>query len=266
MIKKNINNIKFSIITVTKNSEKYLEKNILSLRKQIYKNYEHIIIDSNSTDKTKSILRKYKSGLKILSENDKGLYYAMNKGIKLSSGQVIGILNSDDFYYPKALKIINDYFTKMPDIDFVFGSTIKYKKIMSGFYPWKIHWTFGFYTTHSVGFFIKTQSQKKLGFYNTKFKYSSDYDLFYRMIVKEKMKGISTKKKEIIGFFKSGSYSSKFTFLEHLFEETQIRLDNNQNRIIILLIFIIHFLKNLNKFKKNKLKIFFNSLFKIIIV
>jgi glycosyltransferase involved in cell wall biosynthesis len=133
MIKKNINNIKFSIITVTKNSEKYLEKNILSLRKQIYKNYEHIIIDSKSTDKTKSILKKYKSGLKILSENDKGLYYAMNKGIKLSSGQVIGILNSDDFYYPKALKIINDYFTKMPDIDFVFGSTIKYKKIMSGF-------------------------------------------------------------------------------------------------------------------------------------
>jgi len=110
MNNKNTNKIKFSIITVTKNSEKYLERNILSLKKQIYNNYEHIIIDSNSKDKTKKILRKYKSGLRILSEEDEGLYYAMNKGIKLASGQVIGILNSDDFYYPKALKIINDYY------------------------------------------------------------------------------------------------------------------------------------------------------------
>ena len=110
MTNKNINNIKFSIITVTKNSEKYLEKNILSLKRQVYNNFEHIIIDSNSKDKTKKILRKYKSRLKILSEDDRGLYYAMNKGIKLAKGHVIGILNSDDYYYPKALKIINDYY------------------------------------------------------------------------------------------------------------------------------------------------------------
>ena len=250
MTEKNINNIKFSIITVTKNSEKYLEKNILSLRKQIYKNYEHIIIDSNSTDKTKNILKKYKSGLKILSEKDKGLYYAMNKGIKLSTGQVIGILNSDDFYYPKALKIINDYFTKMPDIDFVFGSTIKYNKIMSGFYPWKIYWTFGFYTTHSVGFFIKTQSQKKLGFYNTKFKYSSDYDLFYRMIVKKKMKGISTQKNELIGYFRPGGFSDKLKYIDYLNENTKIRLHNNQNFFLVKLIHFLRYVKRWKLIKK----------------
>ena len=163
MKKKNINKIKFSIITVTKNSGKYLEKNILSLIKQKYQNYEHIIIDAKSKDNTKKILNKYKSKLKILSENDNGIYYAMNKGIKLASGDVIGVLNSDDYYYPNGLKIIYDYFTKYPQIDFIFGTTIKYNKIMSGFYPWKIYWTFGFYTTHSVGFFIRAKSQKKLG-------------------------------------------------------------------------------------------------------
>ena len=185
---------KFSIITVTKNSEKHLEKSILSVQNQTFKSFEHIIVDGNSKDKTKSILRKYKTNLKIISENDNGLYHAMNKGIKLAQGDVIGILNSDDYYYPKALNIIKNYFSMNPEIDFVFGSVIKYNKIQSGFFPWKIYWTFGFYSTHSVGFFIKNKSQKKLGLYNTKYKYSADYDLFYRMIVKKKMKGIATKK------------------------------------------------------------------------
>ena len=246
MNNKNTNKIKFSIITVTKNSEKYLERNILSLKKQIYNNYEHIIIDSNSKDKTKKILRKYKSGLRILSEEDEGLYYAMNKGIKLATGQVIGILNSDDFYYPKALKIINDYFTNNPKIDFVFGSTVKYNRIMTGFNPWKIHWTFGFYTTHSVGFFIKTKSQKKIGPYNTKFKYSADYDLFYRMIVKKKMNGIATKKNELIGYFQPGGISDKIKYLDYLNENTKIRLHNNQNYFLVML---IHFLRYIKRWK-----------------
>ena len=102
------NRPKFSIITVTKDSQKYLEKNILSVQNQSFKNLEHIIVDGNSKDKTKSILRKYKTNLKIISENDNGLYDAMNKGIKLAQGDIIGILNSDDYYYPKALKIIKN--------------------------------------------------------------------------------------------------------------------------------------------------------------
>ena len=138
---KNTKKIKFSVITVTKNSEKHLEKNILSVQKQTYQNYEHIIIDGNSQDKTKKILRRHKSRLRIISENDNGLYDAMNKGIKLASGDVICILNSDDFYYKKALQIMNRYFVHNPQIDFVFGSVIKYNRIQSGFAAWKIHWT-----------------------------------------------------------------------------------------------------------------------------
>ena len=236
------NRPKFSIITVTKDSQKYLEKNILSVQNQSFKNFEHIIVDGNSKDKTKLILKKHKTKLKIISENDNGLYDAMNKGIKLAQGDVIGILNSDDYYYPKALKIIKNYFLMNPNIDFVFGSVIKYNKIQSGFFPWKIYWTFGFYSTHSVGFFIKKESQKKLGFYNTKYKYSADYDLFYRMIVKKKMKGVATKKNEVIGYFRPGGISDKIKYIDYLNENTRIRLDNKQNYFLVMLIHLIRYL------------------------
>ena len=177
---------KISIITVTKNSERYLEKNILSVVNQNYKNYEHIIIDGKSTDKTINIINKYRNKIKyFISEKDKGLYDAMNKGIKKSTGDIIGILNSDDIYYKKSLVVVNNYFNKYKDLDFLFGSVHKHK-LLHGYEPHKIKWTFGFYSTHSIGFFIKKDAHKKVGSYNIKYKYSADYDLFYRLIVKKK--------------------------------------------------------------------------------
>ena len=199
-----INNYKISIITVTKNSENFLEECILSLDKQSYRNYEHIIIDGCSTDNTINLIKiAY-----WISEKDEGLYDAMNKGIKKCSGDIIGILNSDDIYYPQALKIVNEYFNLNKELDFLFGSVNKYK-LLHGYKPKKIKWSFGFYTSHSVGFFIKRKSQLKVGLYNLKYKYSSDYDLFYRMIVHFKLKGMATKKEEILGKFRSGGISSK---------------------------------------------------------
>ena len=78
----------------------------------------------------------------------------MNVGIKKSSGDIIGILNSDDIYFKNTLKIVNEYFNKNKDLDFLFGSVYKHK-LLSGYKPSIIDWSFGFYTTHSVGFFIK---------------------------------------------------------------------------------------------------------------
>ena len=194
-------NPKISIITVVKNNKEYIEKNILSLINQNYKNYEHIIIDGESTDGSKEIIQDYRQNIAhFVSEKDQGIYDAMNKGINLASGDIIGILNSDDYLYEDALEIVKNYFENMPEIDFLFGSVHKYN-VKYGFYPKKIFWTFNFYTSHSVGFFIKLSSQKKIGHYNTKYKYSADYDLFYRMIVKLKMIGTSTKKKRNFGFF-----------------------------------------------------------------
>ena len=239
---------KITIITVTKNSEKYLEENILSVFNQTYKNYEHIIIDGDSKDKTKNIIEKHKDKISyFISEPDQGLYFAMNKGIQKATGDIIGILNSDDVYFPNALEIVNKYFAINEKIDFLFGSVYKHK-LMHGYYPNKIKWTFGFYTTHSVGFFIKTQSQKKIGFYDTQYKWSADYDLFYRMIVKLKLIGISTKKEEILGKFRTGGISSKIKYLDFLKENNKIRLNNGQNSIFVYLIFALRMIRNINKF------------------
>ena len=240
-------NPKISIITVVKNNAKDLENCILSVLNQNYKNFEHIIIDGKSTDGTIDIIKKYNSKIyNWVSEEDHGLYDAMNKGINLATGDIIGILNSDDIFYENALYYVKEYFEKYSNIDFLFGTVEKYK-LLFGYNPKKIYWSFGFYTTHSVGFFIKRKSQKKLGYYNQKYKYSADYDLFYRMIIKLKMVGMASKKNEIFGKFNRGGLSSKIKFIDYLKENNQIRLDNGQNIIIVYLIFFIRLLKNLKK-------------------
>jgi len=255
----------FSIITVVLNAKNDLVSTINSLREQDYKNFEYIVIDGYSTDGTVKVIN---NNLNIInkwkSEKDLGIYDAMNKGIDLCEGKYIGMLNAGDKYTPKGLSIINNYL-KDNNFDFIFGSVMK-KNLRHGFKKKRILWNFDFYSSHSSGFFIKNTSQKKIGKYNLKYKISSDYDLFYKMIVKEKMQGISTKKDEIIGFFKPGSYSSRFTFLEHLEEETLIRIDNKQNILFVFFIFFIHYLKNIKKIqnsnKISKLFIIFFNIYK----
>ena len=244
-------NYKISIITVTKNSEKFLHQNILSVKSQNYKNFEHIFVDGNSEDKTLEIIKSYKKKkIKLIkNKNDKGLYHAMNVGIKNSSGDIIGILNSDDIYYKNTLKIVNKYFNEYKDLDFLFGSVYKHK-LLSGYNPDIINWSFGFYTTHSVGFFIKKKSQLKVGLYDLKYNYSADYDLFLRMIKKFKLKGLSTKKMEIFGKFRPGGLSSKINFLDYLIECNKIRLNNGQNFFQVYIIFLLRILKNFKKIIK----------------
>ena len=243
-------NYKITIITVTKNSDKFLRENIKSVLSQNYKNYEHIFIDGNSSDNTIKIIKSFKKKVRLIKNmNDKGLYDAMNVGIKNAKGDIIGILNSDDVYYKNTLRTVNKYFNQNKDLDFLFGSVIKHK-LLHGYNPWKINFSFGFYTTHSVGFFIKKKSQLKVGLYNLKYKYSADYDLFIRMIRKFKFFGKSTKKNEIFGKFRPGGLSSRIKFIDYLKECNQIRLDNGQNFFLVYSIFIIRFLKNIKRIIK----------------
>jgi len=235
-----------SIITVSFNSEKNIEQTIKSVLDQSYKNIEYIIIDGGSSDQTVKIIKKYNNKIDYwVSQKDSGLWNAMNKGINLCNGSVIGIINSDDYYYKNAIQIVADYFNKYPDIDFLFGSVKKYK-LMHGFAPWKVKWSFGFYTSHSVGFFIRSNSQRILNKYNEKY-HSADLDLFYRAIVKFKMKGMATKKKEIMGVFRKGGISSRLNYIEHLKDLNRIRIDNGQNIIFVYIIFLYKIIKNFKK-------------------
>jgi hypothetical protein len=146
----------------------------------------------------------------------------------LDSKEITKYLNSDDYYYPNAIKTVVKYFNNN-NIDFLFGTTQKYK-LMHGYKPWKIRFTWGFYSSHSTGFFIKRKAAKIIGPYNLRYKLSSDYDYFYRMIVKHNLKGVATKKNEIFGIFRRGGFSSSVNFFDHLIECTRIRLDNKQNK------------------------------------
>ena len=234
-----------SVIMVVLNNEKFIQESIDSVVNQSFKNYELIIIDGGSNDNTIKIIKKNNSKINFwISEKDKNLYDAMNKGIKLAQGSIISILNSDDIFYKNALKMAVKYFIQNKSIDFLFGSVKKYK-LLYGYKPWKIKWSFGFYSTHSIGFFIKKNSQNKVGFYNTKYKYSSDYDFFYRMIVKYKLIGMATKKNEIFGKFRRGGISSKISFNDYLNETIKIRLDNGQNILLVSIIFLLKYTRHL---------------------
>ena len=116
--------------------------------------------------------------------------------------------------------------------------------------PNKIYYSWGFYSSHSAGFYIKKKSADKVGLYNLKYKYHADYDYFYRMIVKHKMIGISSKKNELFGVFRRGGFSSSISFKKKFFEEIRIRIDNKQNLFLIMIIFIYKFLKNFRIFFK----------------
>ena len=127
-MKKKSKKILFSIITVSLNQPKIIN-NFKSLNQQTYKNFEHIVIDGGSTDRTIDIIKKNSSKLSYWqSRKDKGIYDAINIGIKKSKGQIIGILNADDIYYKNALKIVKKYFVNK-DIDFLFGTVKKFVRI-----------------------------------------------------------------------------------------------------------------------------------------
>jgi glycosyltransferase involved in cell wall biosynthesis len=246
-----------SVVTVTYNSQKYLEKTIQSVLQQKYKNFEYIVVDGGSTDFTKNIILKYKNYIdKIIFSNDSGIYDAFNKGINIAEGTFVGIINSDDIYTPKALQYLVNYYKKNNNFDFIFGAVKKHYATLYGFRPWKIFYTWGFYSSHSTGFFIKKEKAKELVGYNLKYKFSSDYDYFYRMIVKKKMKGIGTKKEELFGIFRRGGFSSRTDFTEHMMEELRIRKDNNQSLIILFFIFLVKIIFNYRKFFKSLKKKF----------
>ena len=117
--------MKVSIITVTFNSELYVADCLASVKAQKYHNIEHIIIDGGSTDKTISIVKKFSNIKKVVSEPDKGIYHAMNKGIEIASGDIIGFLNSDDFYSnDEVISKVAKEFEKDPNLDICYADLI----------------------------------------------------------------------------------------------------------------------------------------------
>ena len=205
-----------TIITVVKNSEENILKTIKSVTEQNYNNLEYIIIDGNSSDKTLSIIKTYEKKINYwCSINDEGIYDAMNYGIMLSKGEIIGMINSGDIFKEKALTTVANYFKNNKDLSYLFGTVKDIIWKQCDFKIWfdknRIRYNFDSITCHSSGFFIRAKVQREIGLYNTKYKCSSDYDLFYKLLRNENFKEL-LQKEEIIGIVASGGFSSKYGF------------------------------------------------------
>ena len=192
--------MKLSLITVTYNSGATLAYTIKSVLSQTYPDIEYIIVDGASKDNTVAIIKEYetqfKGHIKWISEPDKGLYDAMNKGIRMATGEIIGILNSDDFFTNKnVLQKVADTFNEDASLDAVYGDVhfvnpedlercVRYysskvfnRKLMK----------LGFMPAHP-SFYVRKECFEKYGIYKTDYKIAADFEFLLRVIYKNKIR------------------------------------------------------------------------------
>lgn len=190
--------MKISIITATYNSSKTLRDTLESVLNQTYQDIEHIIVDGASKDSTLEIIKEYEQKfngrLKWISEKDNGIYDAMNKGITLSSGDIVGILNSDDFFTDNnVVTDIIDCFEKK-SIDSLFANLnfVKQDDISKIVRVWKGSpykengFRKGWHPSHPT-FYVKKEIYKKYGVFDLNFDVSADFELMLRFIEKYKI-------------------------------------------------------------------------------
>lgn len=204
--------MKISIITIAYNSEETIEDTILSVINQTYNDIEYIVVDGGSTDKTLEIIEKYKNQIDIvISEPDKGIYDAMNKGIRTANGELVGILNSDDFYANSSVienisKNIKGYDSIYADLVYVdrvdTNKIIRYWK--SGVYK-KGAFLKGWMPPHPT-FFLRKKIYDRFGTYNLALKSAADYELMLRVLHKENIS--TTYYPEIITKMRVGGQSN----------------------------------------------------------
>ena len=235
----------------------YKEKNLLnaisSISNQNYENIELIVIDGNSGLDVTNLLRENNNEIDIwLSEDDKGLWDAWNKGFKLARGDFVGVVDSSNLLYKNSINILKDYIIRYKEIDFICGTVKKGSKIYSGFRPRDIKKQFNIIPSSVVGFYIKMNSLKKVGLLNLKYKIQSDYDLLYRMIVTHNLKGVRTKGDEIFGTSGESGFSKKHGFFKALLNEIKIRFDNNQSLFFLFYIFFGRTFMKIFKFFSKK--------------
>lgn len=234
------NLIKITIITVTYNSIKTLEETLNSVKNQSYRNIEHIIIDGASTDGSFELCELYPHISYIISEKDSGMYDAINKGIQIATGDIIGLLNSDDtFTNNEIIEQIANEFSNYSELDAVIGDVKFVSKNMIVRYYSSLGWTpskfkYGIMPPHP-SFYCKKELFNKFGAYNITFKIAGDFELLLRYILINKIKfkylqiqmvdmkigGLSTSgirsniviNKEIVKAFKLNSIKTNYFYL-----------------------------------------------------
>jgi glycosyltransferase len=183
--------MKISIITATYNSANTVRDTLACIASQQYANIEHIIVDGLSKDNTLDIVKQFPHVAKVISEKDKGIYDAMNKGVQLATGDVIGILNSDDFYTDQfVLEKVAAAFDS-PAVEAVYGDLqyVKQDNVQVVTRTWKSgkyqkrFLYYGWMPPHPT-FFVRRHIYDKCGLFNTTLRSAADYELMLRVLLK----------------------------------------------------------------------------------
>jgi len=188
----NVKQVKFSIVTPSYNQGRYLEKTILSVIEQDYPNLEYIIIDGGSTDDSVEIIKKYEKHLTYwISEKDRGQSHAINKGFEHASGDLLGWLNSDDFYAPGALKTVAEVYRADPTVGAIAGAgnmvdnsgkVLHYNPPFEVTFESLCHWVDRHFWQPSC-FFTK-EAWEACGPLEEKFHFAMDLDLWFKIAKK----------------------------------------------------------------------------------
>lgn len=184
--------MKISVITVTFNSASTVRNTIESVLKQDYQNYEYLVVDGGSKDNTVDIIKEYEpkfeGRMRWISEKDKGMYDGINKGIRMATGDVVGIINSDDFYHRSdILSVVNNAFEENRGVEAIYGDvrfvhpdnlekTVRYYS-SKHWKPWRFR--FGFMPAHPTFFTYKVNFEK-YGYYQYDYHIAADYELLIR--------------------------------------------------------------------------------------
>jgi len=230
---------KISIITVCFNAAETIEETILSVINQQYENKEYIVIDGNSTDGTIDIIKKYEDKIAYwISEPDYGLYHAMDKGIEKSTGDIIGIINADDYYYEGSFEnVVKAYESKSLDEYIFFGDMQHGDTLVKGWRPKAIKISaFGAHPS----MFVPKVIYDKIGAYRLQYKILSDYDFMYRAFNVFNLKPIYLPKR--VAFFRPGGLASQNIFRSYT-EEMLIKVDNGEKIYKAVSIYLLKLLK-----------------------
>ena len=204
-----------SIITVSYNSVLTIQDTFDSIKEQDYSLIEYIVVDGKSTDGTLDLIHKNQDIItKCVSEEDAGIYDAMNKGITMASGDIIGILNSDDIYYDSSsIKKVMNAFNQNPETQVVFGNIVNVSPdLKKTIRKWKTtpykngSFKWGWHPPHPA-FFVKREAYINHGAYDLNFKIASDFDLMLRLLEVKKCKSIFVQ--SIITKMRTGGESNK---------------------------------------------------------
>jgi glycosyltransferase involved in cell wall biosynthesis len=227
--------MKISIITVVYNNERTIKNALDSVLGQTYKDTEYVVIDGKSKDNTVSIIKEYENKLGcFVSEKDKGLYDAMNKGIQACTGDVIGILNSDDLYQDsEVLATVMEQFNNDPELDIVYGDLVYVKnddtnKVVRN---WKSKAYYNlFFEKANVpphpSLFVRRKVYQEAGLFDLQYKLAADYELMLRMFKKHHFKSKYINRL-IIKMRLGGATNQSFTNIVNQNKEILIAWKNN---------------------------------------